>query len=101
MSIARKSLIAIAAIATLGTAALVTSDDAQARGGRGGGHGGGHYGRHYGSHHYGHRHYGYRHYGYRYGYRYYGKRYYRYGDYGDCYWVGKPWGYVKVCPSFS
>jgi hypothetical protein len=93
-SIVRKSLIAIAAIATLGSAALVSSDDALARGGRGGGgHGGGHYGRHYGSH------YGYRHNGYRYYGRYY--RFARYGYYGDCYWVWKPWGYVKICPSYD
>ena len=28
-------------------------------------------------------------------------RYWRYGFYGDCYYVTKPWGVVKVCPDYD
>ena len=79
---AKKFLTVAIAVASLATGSLAVTGEALAKGGKGGFHFGG--GHHHG-HHHGHRHF--RHFGY-------------YGGYNPCYWVHKPWGLVKICPSY-
>jgi opacity protein-like surface antigen len=71
-------MIAVAAVA-LSLGSLATSGEASAKGFKGGFHGG----------HHGHRWHG---------HRWYGS--YGYYNYSPCYWVHRPWGPVKVCPSY-
>lgn len=81
----RKSILALAAIAALGTAAVATSSDAAAK--KGGWHGHHHHHHGHGHHHHGH-----------------GHRHFRIGFYAPayyaptCYRVITPYGYVrKIC----
>jgi hypothetical protein len=80
---AKKLLTVAIAVSALATGSLAVTGEALAKG----------KGFHFGGHHGHHKHWGHgwhfkRHYGY-----------YGYG-YNPCYWVKKPWGLVKVCPSY-
>ena len=78
-----KKLLTVAIAA--GALSIGSFAPAAAKGGHGHGHGHGHHGHHHhGHHHHGHWHF---------------KKFYGYGSYSPCYWVHKPWGLVKVCPS--
>ena len=84
MSKSNKTFFAVALV-TAAIAAVAIPGEAFARGGGGGGHGGGmsrgaSFARGYG--HYDHERW---------------HRHWRYGFYGDCYYVTKPWGVVKLC----
>ncbi len=76
-----KKLLTVAlAAGALATGTLAVTGEASARGFHGGRHfHGGHHG------HHGHWHF---------------KRFYGFYNYNPCYWVRKPWGLVKVCPSY-
>jgi hypothetical protein len=76
-----KKLLTVAiAAGTLATGSLAVATPAAAKGFHFK-HGHGHHG-----HHHGHWHF---------------KKFYGYyGGYNPCYWVHKPWGLVKVCPSY-
>jgi hypothetical protein len=81
---AKKFLTVAIAAAALATGSLAVTGEALA----GGKHFGGGHKFHGGGHHKFHGHWGFkRHFGY-------------YGGYSPCYWVHKPWGLVKVCPSY-
>jgi hypothetical protein len=80
---AKKFLTVAIAAASLATGSLAVTGEALA----GGKHFGGGFHKHHGGHHHGHGHFR-RHFGF-----------YGHG-YNPCYWVHKPWGLVKVCPSY-
>ena len=82
---AKKLLTVAIAAASLATGSLAVTGEALA----GGKHfGGGH--KFHGHKFHGHKFHG--HFGF--------KRHFGYYGYNPCYWVHKPWGLVKVCPSY-
>jgi hypothetical protein len=81
---AKKILTVAIAAAALATGSLAVTGEALA----GGKHFGGGFHKFHGGHHHGH------------GHRHFRRHFGFYGHgYSPCYWVHKPWGLVKVCPS--